>query len=226
MARDRRQHCQTYLVCGESDHNLFALTEYRDASLGCLIYLTSCFDTSKDDPLPLLRELLTRDKARRLRVLEVGAGCGIVGIALSQLRKSDIVLTDLEDAQDIMQSNVDCAAPASGSSLKRQVLGWGAGLGDLENARFDLVLVSDCIYNPDSSVLLVETLKELSNQNPNLVIFVAFKRRHDADDVFFEHMQKCELRVVEQGTIKLPHIMTEYDTDEPQIETFVYKASD
>jgi len=89
-----------------------------------------------------------------------------------------------------------------------------------------LVLVSDCIYNPDSSVLLVETLKELSSRNPNLLVFVAFKRRHDADDVFFEHMQKNELRVVEEGTIKLPHIMTDYDTNAPQIESFVYKAGD
>jgi len=87
-----------------------------------------------------------------------------------------------------------------------------------------LVLVSDCIYNPDSSVLLVETLRELSNHNPDLLIFVAFKRRHDADDVFFEHMQKNELRVVEEGKIKLPHIMTDYDTDTPQIESFVYKT--
>ena len=166
---------------------------------------------------------MTDDKAKRLRVLEVGAGCGIVGIALAQLRKCEIILTDLEDAQDIMQSNVDWAAPAPGSSLKRQVLGWGAGLGDLENVNFEVVLVSDCIYNPDSSVLLAQTLKELSNHNPNLLIFVAFKRRHDADDVFFEHMQKCELRVVDRGTIKLPHIMTDHDTNEPLIETFIYQ---
>lgn len=212
------------MVCGESDHDLFSLTEARDASLGCLIYLNSCFDTSEDGSLPLLCKLLTNDKAKRLRVLEVGAGCGIVGIALSQLRKSEVVLTDLQDAQDIMQSNVDCAAPAPGSSLKRQVLEWGAGLGDLENANFDLVLVSDCIYNPDSSVLLVDTLKELSNHNPSLLIFVAFKRRHDADDIFFEHMQKSELRVVEKGTVRLPHLMTDYDTDEPQIQTFVYNG--
>ena len=174
----------------------------------------------------MLRKLLTNDKAKHLRVLEVGAGCGIVGIALSQLRKSDVVLTDLEDAQDIMQSNIDCAAPASGSSLKRQVLGWGAGLADLEDTKFDLVLVSDCIYNPDSSVLLVETLKELSDRNTNLLIFVAFKRRHDADDIFFETMQKHDLRVIEEGFIEVPHTMTDHDDNPPQIETFVYKAND
>lgn len=189
------------------------------------MYLNSCFDGSSDDSLPLLRKLLTAEKSKRLRVLEVGAGCGIVGIALSQLRKCEVILTDLEDAQEIMQSNVDCAAPASGSSLKRQVLGWGAGLGDLEGSKFDVVLVSDCIYNPDSSVLLVETIKALTEQNPHVLIFVAFKRRHDADDIFFKNMRENKLRVVESSIIQLPHIATDYDVYEPQIETFVYTAS-
>jgi len=164
-------------------------------------------------------------KSKRLRVLEVGAGCGIVGIALSQLRKCEIVLTDLEDAQDILQSNIDCAVPASGSSLTRQVLGWGAGLDDLENAKFDLVLVSDCIYNPESSVLLVETLEQLTKQNSNLLIFVAYKPRHEADQIFFNHMRQHGMSVAEEGIIKLPHVMTDYDSVEPRIEMYVYRTN-
>lgn len=202
------------------------LTRRRDASLGCLIYLNSCFGNSDDNSLPLLRKLLTEEKSKRLRVLEVGAGCGIVGIALSQLRKCEVVLTDLEDAQEIMQSNVDCATPCSGSSLKRQVLAWGAGLDNLDGSKFDVVLVSDCIYNPDSSVLLVQTLKTLTEQNPHVLIFVAFKRRHDADDIFFQHMQKNELRVAEKSTIVLPHLMTDYDVEQPHITAFTYTASE
>jgi len=225
MGRDRRQYREAYLVRGKSSRGPFALTEYRDASLGCLIYLNSCFGTSGDNSLPLLHKLLTEDKSKRLRVLEVGAGCGMVGIALSQLRKAEIILTDLEDAQDIMQSNIDAATQASGSSLKRQVLGWGTGLDDLADIRFDLILVSDCIYNPDSSVLLVETLKQLSLRNPDLLVYVALKRRHDADEVFFEHMQKSGLGIIEGVNIKLPHIITDYDINEPQIESFLYKAN-
>lgn len=210
------------MVRGKLTDSVESLTQLRDASLGCLEYLNSCFGKAKDLSLPLLSSLLIDHKAKRLRVLEVGAGCGIVGIALSQMRKCEVVLTDLEDAQEIMQTNIDCATPLSGSTLKRQVLGWGAGLDDLESSMFDLVLVSDCIYNPDSSVLLVETIKALTKQNPNVLIFVAFKRRHDADDVFFEHMDKSELRVVDKGFIELPHIMTDCDPDEPRIETFIY----
>lgn len=105
------------------------------------------------------------------------------------------------------------------------MLAWGEGLGDLDTTKYDLVLVSDCIYNPDSSVLLVETLQGVSHLNPNLLIFVAFKRRHEADDIFFETMRQSDLQVVERGTIKLPHLMTDYDVDEPRIETFVYQKT-
>lgn len=184
--------------------------------------LNSCFSGKEKDQLPFLTQLLVADPAKRIRVLEVGAGCGIVGIALSQMRKAEVVLTDLEDAQDIMQTNTACAAPISGSSLSHQVLGWGTGLADLENSRFDLVLVSDCIYNPDSSVLLVQTLKELAAINASVLIFVAFKRRHDADEIFFEHMQQTDLSVIEQKTLQLPHVMTDFDAVEPEIEMFVY----
>lgn len=174
--------------------------------------------------MPVLRELLTNNRSQRLRLLEVGAGCGIFGIAVSQARKCEVLLTDLEDAQDIMQVNVDCAKPAAGSSLQRQVLEWGEDLDSLKDTKFDLVLVCDCIYNPESSVLLVRTLTQISEHNPKVLIFVAFKRRHDADDVFFASMQKTRLRVIDQSFINLPHVMTDYDAAEPRIETFVYQA--
>lgn len=213
------------MVRGKSAEWFSVLTHFRDASFGCLIHLNSCFDDTQQDSLPLLRKLLTSNTSKRLRVLEVGSGCGVVGIALSQLRKCEVLLTDLEDAQDIMQTNIDYAIPSPGSILERQVLEWGKGLDDLENAKFDLVLVSDCIYNPDSSILLVQTLQKISDRNPKVLIFVAFKRRHDADDIFFENMQKSELVVAEQDAIMLPHSMTNYDTHEPRIEAFVYSRN-
>lgn len=172
--------------------------------------------------MPKLSRFLQSSRSQRLRVLEVGSGCGIVGVALAQLRKCEIVLTDLEDAQDILKSNVDLATPVPGATIRHQVLGWGPSLDDISDSSFDLVLVSDCIYNPDSSVLLVETLDQMTKQNPNTLIVVGFKRRHDADDIFFERMQACKFLVDERTEIQLPHIATEYDTTEPKVEMFVY----
>lgn len=193
-----------------------------DASLGCLILLEKYLTSHATNDLPSIRNLMVQDKSRHLRVLEVGAGCGLVGIALSQLRKCEVLLTDLEDAQDILQTNIDCATPVAGSSLARQVLGWGLGTATLANPKFDLVLVSDCIYNPDSSVQLVQTLREITRRNPDVVIFVAFKRRHDADDVFFDHMTANGFLITEQATIELPNIASDYDAYEPRIDAFTF----
>lgn len=199
------------------------LTLHRDAGLGFLILFRQIIPKVTTKELPSLQQLLLNAPTSRLKVLEVGAGCGIVGIAFAQLRKSEMVLTDLEDAQEILQSNVDVATPLAGSSIRRQVLEWGPSIEALSEPSFDLVLVSDCIYNPDSSLLLVESLLELSKHNSNLLILVGFKRRHDADDLFFTRMQETGFTVVEECTIALPHNMTDYDVSPPKIEMFVYR---
>ena len=156
-------------------------------------------------------------------MLELGAGCGMVGVAFAQLVKCDILLTDLEDAQEILASNIQCASPRAGSAIQAQVLDWATGLDDSSNANFDLVLVSDCIYNPDSSLHLVETLTKLATRTSNVLILVGFKRRHEADNVFFERMQQSNFDIVETINIQLPHIVTDQDAAVPTTEFYTYK---
>lgn len=155
-------------------------------------------------------------------MLELGAGCGIVGVAFAQLVKCDMVLTDLDDAQEILASNIKCATPLTGSTIKAEVLDWASGLGDSSNAKYDVVLVSDCIYNPDSSLHLVEILRQLALRAPNVLILVGFKRRHEADTVFFERMQQTGFKAVGTIDIPLPHTMTEQDTADPMAEFYTY----
>lgn len=172
-----------------------------------------------------IAELVQLSKSRRLNVLELGAGCGIVGIAFAQLVKSDMLLTDLEDAQDILIKNIGCASPLAGSKIQTRNLDWAAGPDDSFNAQFDLVLVSDCIYNPDSSVHLVETLRQLAKRAPKVLILVGFKRRHEADTVFFDKMKETDFQIVESSTIALPHTLTDHDTEAPTVEFFTYRIA-
>lgn len=158
-------------------------------------------------------------------MLELGAGCGIVGIAFAQLVKCDMLLTDLEDAQEILASNVRCASPMAGSTLEAQKLDWSTGLDDSSNANFDLVLVSDCIYNPESSHHLVETLKQLATRTPNVLILIGFKRRHEADTIFFERMQHSDFKIVETIVLPLPHTLSEQDAEPPTTEFYTYRLS-
>ncbi|KIW25856.1 uncharacterized protein PV07_08993 [Cladophialophora immunda] len=194
-----------------------------DASLGFLAYFAQALSTSPVDGMSMLAALFKSSKVRRLRVLELGAGCGIVGIALAQLVKCDLLLTDLEDAQEILASNIRCAAPMAGSTVRSEVLDWASSLDDSSNANYDLILVSDCIYNPDSSLHLVETLRQLAARTPETLILVGFKRRHTEDDLFFARMRKANFDTVETLTIPLPYIDTDQDVDKPAAEFFTYK---
>ena len=172
-----------------------------------------------------LARLIQLSREKRLKVLELGAGCGIVGIAFAHLVKSDVILTDLEDAQEIMDKNIRCASPLAGSSLQTQKLDWAARLDDSLSGQFDLVLVSDCIYNPDSSVHLVETLRQLATRAPKVLVLVGFKRRHDADSVFFDRMNETQFQVVDSVQISLPHTLTDHDTEAPTIEFYSYRVA-
>ncbi|KAI1614564.1 putative methyltransferase-domain-containing protein [Exophiala viscosa] len=193
-----------------------------DAGLGFLLYFAQALSTSPPQGVSSFATLFKSSKVKRLRVLELGAGCGTVGVAFAQLVKCDMVLTDLDDAQEILASNIKCASPLAGSTIKAEVLDWAAGLGDSSNANYDVVLVSDCIYNPDSSLYLVEILRQLATRTPNVLILVGFKRRHEADTIFFERMQQTRFEVTESISIPLPHTMTEQDTAAPMAEFYTY----
>lgn len=186
------------------------------------MYFAKALTPPTIDGVTKFTALLTSSKVRRLRVLELGAGCGIVGIAFAQFVKCDMLLTDLEDAQEILASNVQSAAPLAGSSIKAEVLDWASSLDDSSNVNYDLILVSDCIYNPDSSVHLVETLRQLAARAPNVLVLVGFKRRHEADTIFFERMRDTAFQLTETLNIALPHTVTEQDLEQPTIEFYTY----
>lgn len=199
--------------------------DVRDASLGFLLYFRQGLQTPLTPGVASFQNLLQTSKVRRLQVLELGAGCGIVGIALAQLVKCDLLLTDLEDAEDILARNVQSATPAPGSTLQAEVLAWGSGLSDRSNTKFDLVLVSDCIYNPDSSLHLVETLRQLAAHSRHVLILVGFKRRHEADTIFFQRMQDTDFEVIETCHLPLPHSVTEQDATWPTVEFYAYRLA-
>lgn len=107
-----------------------------------------------DQESDLSRALLPvkRDK---LRVLELGTGCGIVGIALAQVfPEVDVLLTDLPEADEIVDRNLKQVTTAEGSSLRFEAFDWDDELPvDVQASSghaLDLVLAADCTYNPDS----------------------------------------------------------------------------
>lgn len=89
----------------------------------------------------------------RWRVLELGTGCGIVGISLAQgfgsAGRPHFVLTDLPEAQDIVERNIKAMPVIEKSTIEFRTLDWDEELPD-DIGYFDVVLAADCTYNPDS----------------------------------------------------------------------------
>jgi methylase of polypeptide subunit release factors len=126
--------------CHHRAELLQLLSSCRDAGIA-LACTTSSLDRNEDHTL---RKGLSRSKdTGRYRILELGAGCGIVGIAIAQvLTETDVILTDLPEAH-----------LAKESTLAFQVLDWDVELpANLQtpSSSLDLVIAADCTYNSDS----------------------------------------------------------------------------
>ncbi|KAF2877818.1 putative methyltransferase-domain-containing protein [Massariosphaeria phaeospora] len=147
------------------------------------------------------------EEQRNLRVLELGTGCGIVGICIAQsLENSDVILTDLPEAKDIVKRNIKESALAQGTTLSFLELDWEhESLDELNTlAPLDLVITADCTYNPDSSPALVNTMARITRTSPNVAVAVAMKVRHSSEDIFFQLMAEAGFQTTNSMTFPLP----------------------
>jgi methylase of polypeptide subunit release factors len=98
------------------------------------------------------------------RGLELGCGCGMVGLTLvNSLNGMDVSLTDLPEATDIANRNAWTWDPPSprGPYISFDELDWDAELPqnltfDDEIDDFQLLVAADCTYNPDSRYVYPE----------------------------------------------------------------------
>lgn len=192
----------------------------RDAAIASVIYLQQIAAGDSAITVPLLSKLLQLERNAPLRVIELGSGCGIVGIALAQLLpECSTLLTDLPEVEEIVTQNIAVAKPTPSSNLEYRTLDWDEALPeDLCNDSIDLVLVSDCTYNADSLPALVSVLGRLVQSSPDAIILVALKRRHDSETVFFDLMQSSGLSNLHHDSMQLPSQHGQFD----QIELFCY----
>jgi methylase of polypeptide subunit release factors len=127
---------------------LQSLIHLRDAGITLSCHVTKLLERNSS----FARALLPSEPSTRLQILELGTGCGMVGIAIAQIIKdADVHLTDLPEAREIVQRNLSLAHLAEGSTLAFQELDWEDEIPtNIETARLDLVVAADCTYNSDS----------------------------------------------------------------------------
>lgn len=166
-------------------------------------------------------------RSRPLQVVELGAGCGLVGIAAARLLSrqgavAEVVCTDVEaTVTTTLQETLDFNAPppASRSSTAlhpiARTLDWGiysaaqldqllpsASSGATATAPDRTLLGSDILYNPESHAVLLETLlsflrPDRSEGQGRAKCLIAYKARTEGDDGFFELARGKGLQVEE-----------------------------
>lgn len=126
-----------------------------DAGVTTACHISQLSDSLLDVKTPLTEALgpaLGEEQVKPFRVLELGTGCGIVGISIAQIvPNAEVILTDLDEAKEIVEWNMTYANAdlAPGSSLSFRELVWGEKIPKGLNG-LDLVIAADCTYNADS----------------------------------------------------------------------------
>ena len=106
------------------------------------------------------------------RVVELGAGPGIAGIAAACCG-AQVVLTDLGFCVELMQENIELnrgLISMSGGSATAMALDWNEDL-PTSVGTFDLILGADVSYNLEFALPLLRTIKALARGARTSVVF-------------------------------------------------------
>ena len=110
----------------------------------------------------LRQSLRPSDSERSLRVLELGAGTGLLGLAFAGMfPNTSIDLTDLPSIVPNLAENVATnrhLLESVGSCASVFALDWADAVPKLDAERYDVVLAADPIYSPSHPLLLAKAV--------------------------------------------------------------------
>ncbi|CZR60371.1 related to putative N2,N2-dimethylguanosine tRNA methyltransferase [Phialocephala subalpina] len=131
------------------------------------------------------------ESLRNARILELGAGGGLVGLGVALKFKLDhpIYISDQENMIDLMRKNITLNGLES--RVKELVLSWGGPLpAEVLKEKPNIILAADCVYFEPAFPLLLATLEELLDLCKEAVIYFCFKKRRKADMHFIKNAKK------------------------------------
>ena len=167
------------------------------------------------------------DLVRGKRVVELGAGTGLVGLVCAALGASEVVLTDLSQGLELLQKNLDFNASSLGeASIRVAELRWGkeAAQKVMPNG-CDVVIGCEVIYQHDdeTSLALVEAMQYLAGKDGICLMAYEFRDGLMQDAVFFD----CANEVFEvTGESLVPYgfgLSIEEDDDDRMLYTYQAK---
>ena len=123
------------------------------------------------------------------RVLELGSGLGLVGMAFSLLKlgsQSLIVLTDVPSAMPLLMYNMERNKDIlTGQSIHAQPLLWSVNECPLDEEPYDFILGSDLLYNTEMIPSLVSTIQRYLHSTKGVVVMAVRWRKPELEREFF-----------------------------------------
>lgn len=137
------------------------------------------------DSAPLLASYVGTMSLTGARVLELGTGTGLVGLAAACTGAGQVVLTDREVHMAMQNRDANFEVRQRSRVLVRE-LQWGVRLQQAraELGVFDVILGSDLLYLPQSHAALAATIDALAADGTQV-----FLTSPDPHDQFFSRMQ-------------------------------------
>ncbi|PIN07086.1 putative N2,N2-dimethylguanosine tRNA methyltransferase [Handroanthus impetiginosus] len=142
-----------------------------------------------------LSPLFNNWESRGLRILELGSGTGVVGIAAAALLGASVTVTDLPHVLLNLQFNVDANAgivKLHGGAVDVAALSWG-NIKEMEaiGREHDIILGSDLVYHDHLYEPLLETLRYfLLGSEKKVVFLMGHLKRWKKESVFFKKANK------------------------------------
>ncbi|KAK9066892.1 hypothetical protein SSX86_014216 [Deinandra increscens subsp. villosa] len=137
-------------------------------------------------------------RRRKLRILELGSGTGVVGIAASAILGADVTVTDLPHVLPNLAFNADVNASVlapRGGEVHVAALSWGKS-EEMETVgrEYDLIIGSDVVYHDNLYDPLLQTLKYLllgdDEEGGEKVFLMAHLKRWKKESGFFKNAKK------------------------------------
>jgi len=109
---------------------------------------------------------------RGKRWIELGAGCGLIGLVLKHLGAAEVTITDLAAIVPNLRVNAQTNFPEdlSSGTLKIKALDWGCMEASEWSAPYDGIVSSDVLYLPQYFGALIQCMRALSS--PRTVILL------------------------------------------------------
>uniref|UniRef100_A0A0V0HJD8 Uncharacterized protein n=1 Tax=Solanum chacoense TaxID=4108 RepID=A0A0V0HJD8_SOLCH len=160
-----------------------------------LITLLDNTRSGESTPFSELFKRQERGDSLPLRILELGSGTGVVGLAAAAILGAKVTVTDLPHVLPNIQFNVD----ANSKVLAQQcggvdvvALSWGDNQHmEAVGRDYDLILGSDVVYHDHLYDPLIETLRFFLLGGGKKIAFVmAHLKRWKKESVFFKRAKK------------------------------------